>query len=196
MGTSTRTTYTSAFYILRLTFYENGGDTVPGYVDARRTTNASSVSLSVSIPSQVPTRTNYRFLGYSTSATGVVEYQPGDTISRTFSRSATLTNTSTYYDDATGNWVTVYEYTSHDQGDYRSYYALWELAVETPSITSQPSNVTTYVGGTANLSVTASVGTGTLSYQWQSSDNNSTWSNISGETSSSYSASTAAIGTR
>lgn len=55
-----------------------------------------------------------------------------------------------------------------------------------PTITSQPSARTVGVGHTASFSVTA---TGqSLSYQWQYSDDaGSTWSNLSGKTSSSYS---------
>jgi len=67
-----------------------------------------------------------------------------------------------------------------------------------PIISTQPTNVAAVVGGTANLSVKASVATGTLSYQWYSSTTNSTSSGtaISGATSSSYTVPTTAIGTK
>ena len=69
-------------------------------------------------------------------------------------------------------------------------------ATPTPSINTQPAAKSVYVGGTASLSIAATVASGTLSYQWQSSNNNSTWSNISGATSTSYSAPTSAVGTK
>ena len=69
-------------------------------------------------------------------------------------------------------------------------------ATPVPTFTTQPSSKSVYVSGTASLSVTATVSSGTLSYQWQSSSNNSTWSNISGATSSSYSAPTSTPGTK
>jgi|GEM_PF-3494458 len=52
-----------------------------------------------------------------------------------------------------------------------------------PVITAQPNGATICTGGTHALSVTAS---GTVTYQWQSSANNSTFTNISGATSASY----------
>ena len=55
-----------------------------------------------------------------------------------------------------------------------------------PVITTHPSNQSINTGGTATFSVSASSATGTLSYQWQSSSDNLTFTNIAGETSSSY----------
>jgi hypothetical protein len=58
-----------------------------------------------------------------------------------------------------------------------------------PSISAHPQNASYSAGGTATaLSVTASVGDGgTLSYKWQkSTDSGSTWNDISGATSSTY----------
>lgn len=68
-------------------------------------------------------------------------------------------------------------------------------ATPTPSITTQPSSKSVSIGGTASLSVAASVASGALSYQWYSSANGSTWSAVSGATSSSYSAPTSSSGT-
>lgn len=68
-------------------------------------------------------------------------------------------------------------------------------ATPSPSITSQPANKSVSIGGTASLSVTATVASGSLSYQWYSSTNGSTWSAISGATSSSYSAPASSAGT-
>jgi hypothetical protein len=59
------------------------------------------------------------------------------------------------------------------------------LISQTISISAQPSNQTAS-SGAATFSVTASVTSGTLSYQWQKSDDaGSTWANVSGATSSS-----------
>lgn len=66
--------------------------------------------------------------------------------------------------------------------------ATCSVTVNAPAttITTQPSNVTVTEGETATFSV-AATGSGTLTYQWQqSTDNGSTWTDISGATSSSY----------
>lgn len=64
------------------------------------------------------------------------------------------------------------------------------------TITQNPSSATYALGATATaLSVTAS-GNGTLSYQWQQSTNNSSWSNVSSATGRTYTPSIAATGVR
>lgn len=64
----------------------------------------------------------------------------------------------------------------------------------TPVITQQPAtNVLVATGDTITHSVTATVSLGTLTYQWQVSSDGSTWSNISGATSSSYTSPSFAI---
>ena len=55
-----------------------------------------------------------------------------------------------------------------------------------PAISAQPTGSTLCSGGTATLSVTATGGIPSLAYQWQSSSNNSTFTNIAGATGSSY----------
>ncbi len=68
-----------------------------------------------------------------------------------------------------------------------------------PSIGTQPTDETVNVGGTATLSVTASVSDGgVLSYQWYSNGSNSTSGGtlVNGATSASYNAPTATAGTR
>ncbi|MBK8372338.1 MAG: hypothetical protein IPL20_13460 [Saprospiraceae bacterium] len=57
------------------------------------------------------------------------------------------------------------------------------VAQQTASVTG---NQTICNGGTATLTATVSGGTGTITYIWQSSPDGSTWTNISGATSSSY----------
>ncbi len=69
------------------------------------------------------------------------------------------------------------------------------VVVADPSITAQPTGFTECVGGTQALSVTATGGTPSLTYQWQSSPDNATFSNIGGATASSYTPPAAAAGT-
>ena len=68
---------------------------------------------------------------------------------------------------------------------------------EEPTISVQPADVTVENGGTADLSITASVTTGTLTYQWYSNatDSNTGGTLIPSETSSTYSAPTDTDGT-
>ncbi len=58
--------------------------------------------------------------------------------------------------------------------------------VPDPGITVTGGGIGVCNGNTATLNSTVTGGTGSASYQWQSSVNNSTWTNISGATSSSY----------
>ncbi|MCK6691630.1 MAG: FG-GAP-like repeat-containing protein, partial [Thermoanaerobaculia bacterium] len=70
------------------------------------------------------------------------------------------------------------------------------LTVEGPiSITVQPQNQSVCAGSNANFSITASAGSGALSYQWQlSTDGGSNWSNIAGAINSSYTVTSAPVG--
>ena len=68
------------------------------------------------------------------------------------------------------------------------------VSVAAPTITTHPSSLNVNRGATATLSVAATAPYGTLSYQWQSSSNNSSFSNISGATSASYTAPTSSTG--
>jgi len=66
--------------------------------------------------------------------------------------------------------------------------------IPVPTFTRQPAAATYYRGAAPSaLSVTASSASGTLSYQWQRL-NGSTWTNISGETSTTYKPATTAVG--
>lgn len=60
------------------------------------------------------------------------------------------------------------------------------VAATGPTINTDPTNQNGVVGGTANFSVTATTSGGTLTYQWQRSNDGTTFSDISGATSSSY----------
>lgn len=73
-------------------------------------------------------------------------------------------------------------------------YAKWTCT--TPTISTQPINATyTQNTAAAALSVTATANDGTLSYQWQSSTDNSNFTNISGATGNEYTPSTTEVGT-
>ncbi|MBK8564657.1 MAG: choice-of-anchor A family protein [Saprospiraceae bacterium] len=67
--------------------------------------------------------------------------------------------------------------------------------VADPAISTQPVGFTECVGGTQALNVTATGGTPSLTYQWQSSANNVSFANISGATSASYTPASATAGT-
>lgn len=60
------------------------------------------------------------------------------------------------------------------------------VVVGGPAITAQPANITQCPNGTQSLSVTASGGAPPLIYQWQSSPDSLTFTNISGATASTY----------
>ncbi len=83
---------------------------------------------------------------------------------------------------------------------YNTIYLYKQIAVvdaEAPHITGQPQDKTVTEGNTAELSVTADVDSGMLSYQWYSNaaDSNTGGDEISGAMLSSYSAPTDTVGT-
>lgn len=195
MANTNQYVYSSATYRFEVQFDANGGETVPDSVRSTGSSNAATVTRTVYIPQDLPTRTGYRFTGYSYTQSGAIEKQPGDSISRTFTRQATLEKTRTEYNAETDSYITIYYYTTQSQSYYRPLYAQWVESAQAPTITDQPQNISTYKTGIATLTVTASVQSGTLSYQWQiSPDGGNTWTNISGATSNSYSADTSALG--
>jgi len=69
---------------------------------------------------------------------------------------------------------------------YESVAVLIRAALVAPLITTQPEGQTGAVGGTATFTVAATASAGSLSYQWQSSTDGLSWSNVSGATSASY----------
>ena len=69
-------------YYYWLWFNMNGGSGGPSDIREDRTTEYSSVS--ITIPSDVPTKSGYKFLGWSKSSTATTaSYQPGDSVSVT-----------------------------------------------------------------------------------------------------------------
>lgn len=120
---------------------------------------------------ETPTRNGYRFINWKYTQYGVDHYAVG------------------------GDEVQFqYSFNGSDQYKTVTLYAQWEIIVTDPVITTQPSSQSVYRGDSATVSVAATTAYGTLSYQWQSSVNGSTWSNISGATSNTYSPSTSTVG--
>ncbi|NBA85477.1 hypothetical protein GVN16_06870, partial [Emticicia sp. CRIBPO] len=68
--------------------------------------------------------------------------------------------------------------------------------VAKPTVTVDIPSSTVCVGGTVTLTATASNGTGTLTYQWQESTNNTSWTNIAGQTTTTLNVSTATAGVK
>lgn len=85
-------------------------------------------------------------------------------------------------------WKQINRLTNEVTGSYRSYTPPEPPVVtDTVTITTEPTDITCYIGDTATLSIVAVSDdeTATLSYQWQILDNE-TWLNVSGATESSY----------
>ncbi|SOE23053.1 CUB domain-containing protein [Spirosomataceae bacterium TFI 002] len=64
------------------------------------------------------------------------------------------------------------------------------------SVDVNPSSSVVCLGGAVTLDADTTNGTGTVTYQWQESTNNSSFTNISGATNETYTPSTATLGTR
>lgn len=80
---------------------------------------------------------------------------------------------------------------------YKAYslVAQWQILVTTPEITTQPSSQSVYRGDSVSLEIAATTEYGTLSYKWQSSTDNSNWTNLTGETSTTFTPPTDTVGT-
>ena len=66
----------------RIDFDFNGGTGAPSYIENRMTEQTSiSGNVSLTLPSDQPTRNGYAFKGWATSKDGSPTYQPGDTVS-------------------------------------------------------------------------------------------------------------------
>ena len=124
--------YTPAKYTVGLRFHGNGG-TAPSDVNASKTSSAASVTVTAKIPSTIPTRSGYNFLGWSGTNGGSVARHPGESINRTFTRQATYSYTSEVQDDDT-RYIT-YHYTTSPQSATLNYYAVWEATGSTVSTT-------------------------------------------------------------
>ncbi len=179
------------------------------------TYNANSGSVSPTSATAART-TSYSFSKWNTaSGGGGTNYNPGGSI--TISSNTTLyaqwtSSTSTaavtlptpsrtgysfngWYTAASGGTKVGNAGASYTPTGNVTLYAQWTATVVAPTFTTQPSAKSVYRGATATLSVVATTTQGTITYQWQSSTNNSSFSNISGATSASYSAPTSTVGT-
>lgn len=67
--------------------------------------------------------------------------------------------------------------------------------VNDPNITAQPTGFTECIGGTQALSVTATGGTPSITYQWQSSTDNVSFTDLTGATSATYTPASTVAGT-
>jgi len=128
-----RDSYSAAGYGLYVDYYANGGDTVPSGQSDFQSSSASSVTLSITLSSTLPTKSGYRFLGYATSASGSVQYQPGARLNKSFSRIANYTHTEETQEGA--NTVYTRYYTSVSQSYTYSLYAKWEASASPVSTT-------------------------------------------------------------
>lgn len=80
-------------------------------------------------------------------------------------------------------------------GDFYGIIAINLSSCTAPTITIQPVSATYSVGATPTKLQVAATGEGTLTYQWQSSTDNTTFADITGETSDTYTPPTDKAGT-
>ena len=119
-----------------------------------------------SIANNLPKKTGSTFLGYFDAISGGTKYYNADGTSAK-------------------NW---------DKTSDATLYAQWECV--TPTISTQPQSATYLRDDVADaLSVVAAASDATLTYQWQKSTDNSTWSDITGATEATYKPSTQSVGT-
>lgn len=107
--------------------------------------------------------------------TGTVWIDAGDT-----------DNAATFKPSSAGTWNYRCQVTNTLNGYTKNATASTTVTVNdtpTPTVIGPVGGGTVYMGGTTKLSVTASSTSGTISYQWQSSTDNATWSDVSGATS-------------
>lgn len=155
--------YSAATYAHSLVLMKNGGETVPEDPTSYNTSNAGSVTVYTAVPLTAPTWTGHEFLGYSYYADGAVAVQLGASLGHSFSRSATYTGETTYF-DAEGNQHIVRHYTSANQSANTYLYAKWALQTYSVSFdanggTGAPSAQTKTYG--TDLELTSTVPTRT-----------------------------------
>ena len=136
----------------------------------------------------------------STSASGVISYKWQK--STDMATWTDISSSAAYKPTTTSVGVTYYRcIVSNTLNGYTKYKTsssatITVVEMPKPTITGDPSNKSCYRGASdVSVSVTAT-GVGTLSYQWQSSDDYDTWSNISGATSASYTVPTSTVGVK
>ena len=122
--------YNPATYTFNLNINKNGGDTAPANVSKSVSSNASSVSVALNVPSTAPTWAGHRFLGYAQgSADANVSWQPGDGMSHSFTRSESGTYITTHTEGDTTYVDTIHS--ASNQSFTRYLFAKWELMTYT-----------------------------------------------------------------
>lgn len=169
-----RDIYNSATYGLNLIINGNGG-TTPADVSAYRTSNASSVTVSKDIPTTVPTRTGYTFLGYAVgSASNAVSKQPGNSMSYTFSRIVTGSTLYTHEEGGILYKDTIYSVRNQAKDYY--LYAKWQALTYAVSYnvgggTGAPGNQTKTYGVNLTLSSVVPTWAGHTFVSWNTQAN-------------------------
>ncbi len=144
------------------------------------------------IPTIMSSGTNYTVAVTSTGGGGGYTYNWSSSCAGTFSNStiSSTTFTPTFVNVATTCNITclVKDYC----GTRLGFATVTITIMPPPPILSSVMTDATAVctGGSANLSVTVSGGAGTTTYQWQSSPDNNTWSNINGANTANYTTTT------
>lgn len=208
---ATGTSYTPPVTTVGTTYYRcTVTNTLYGY---SKTTNSGSCTVVVNdTPSpEYTSSVNFSnatyYVGQSASNLVATSTSASGTISYKWQKStdmATWTDISTsaaYKPPTTAVGVTYYRcIVSNTLNGYTKYKTsssatITVIQLPNPTITTNPSSQTCYRGGSVSLSV-AATGGGTMTYQWQSSDDYETWADISGATNTSYSPPTSTVGVK
>jgi hypothetical protein len=194
LGTgSTTATFTPPSTVVGTTFYRVLVNAANNGCDQAVSNNAVAVITPDLLVTSQPTDVN-ECIGGTNTMTVVVSGGSG-TISYQWQSSS---DGSTGWANATGTGSTTATYTPPSSVAGTTYYRVLinaanngcdqvvsnnAVAVITPDllVTTQPTNVNECIGGTNTMSVVVSGGSGTISYQWQSSSDGSTgWANALG----------------
>ena len=156
---------------------------------SNQTANSTTASFSVTASATLGATLGYQwFVSTDSGAT----YNAITSLSNASAVTSTLSLTGlALSDNGKKYYCLVYSTSANTSANAQSNAATLSM-VPAITISSQPSNQTAILGTSATFSVSASITlSATLSYQWQSSSDGSSWSNISGATSSSYTFTTA-----
>jgi large repetitive protein len=133
-------------------------------------------------------------------ATGAISYQWQSSATGVSGSFADITGatSATYAPSSATAGITYYQVvvkaTGNGCGDVTSTSATVEIIPDL-SIAAQPQDIAECIGGDLALTVGVTGGTGITTYQWQSSPDGSSWTNIAGATSATYTPSSTVAGT-
>jgi large repetitive protein len=133
-------------------------------------------------------------------ATGAISYQWQSSATGVSGSFADITGatSATYAPSSATAGITYYQVvvkaTGNGCGDVTSTSATVEIIPDL-SIAAQPQDIAECIGGDLALTVGVTGGTGIITYQWQSSPDGSSWTNIAGATSATYTPSSTVAGT-